>query len=173
MLTGEATEVVTRLGHDGLKTFGVGRDRDKRAWQGTIRQLFAAGALAETEGEFAGFQLTERGEAILFGRERIALRPLPPEATGRRSSRDGPRPNRLAGLDDAAQRLFEVLRTVRSGFAKAEGVAAFMVFPDRTLIEMATSRPKNAAELRAVQGVGDRKLVRYGPAFLAVIAEDG
>ena len=172
VLTGEATDTVTRLGHDGLKTFGVGRDRDKRTWQGTIRQLFAAGVLAETEGEFAGFRLTERGEDILFGRERIALRPLRPDATGRRTSRDGPRPNRLAGLDEAAQRLFEALRAVRSGFAKAEGVAAFMVFPDRTLIEMATQRPRSAAELRTVQGVGDRKLVRYGPAFLAAIAEE-
>ncbi len=173
VLTGEATEAIQRNRHDALKTFGVGRDRDGRAWQGTIRQLFAAGALGEASQEHGGFALTERGEAILFGRERIALRPLrgPAAGSSRRRGSSEPRENRLAGLDADASRLFEALRAVRSGFAKAEGVAAFMIFPDRTLIEMATLRPRTSADLRAVQGVGDRKLLRYGAAFLAAIAE--
>ena len=171
LLVGQATEAILRHGHDGLKTFGVGRDRDAREWQGVLRQLFAAGALGEASAEHGGLCLTEKGEAILFGRERIALRPVRTVASeSRRSSRGGaPRTDRLAGLDADATRLFEALRAVRSGFAKAEGVAAFMVFPDRTLIDMATSRPRTLAELRAVQGVGDRKLVRYGAAFLAAI----
>lgn len=171
LLVGEKTEAIERLRHDELKTFGVGQDRDKRAWQATIRQLFAAGALAEASEEFGGFALTERGEDILFGRERIALRPLPARVTASKRRRGGEaRVNRLAGLDEEQTRLFEELRAVRSSFAKDEGVAAFMIFPDRTLIEMATERPGDRTELRAIQGVGDRKLLRYGDAFLDVIA---
>jgi ATP-dependent DNA helicase RecQ len=172
LLVGEATDAIRRNRHDALKTFGVGADRDRRAWQATIRQLFAAGALAEASEEFGGFALTEKGEDILFGRERIALRPLPARpATSRRTRSGGERVNRLAGLDEDQTRMFEALRAVRARFAKEEGVAAFMVFPDRTLVEMATLQPRNQSELRAIQGVGDRKLVRYGDAFLAVIAE--
>jgi ATP-dependent DNA helicase RecQ len=172
VLVGEATDAIRRHGHDGLKTFGVGSDRDRRAWQATIRQLFAAGALAEASEEFGGFALTAKGEDILFGRERIALRPLPARAAAARHSRRGEaRADRLAGLDEEQTRLFQALRAVRSGFAKEESVAAFMIFPDSTLIEMATTRPRTRAELRAVQGVGDRKLIRYGDAFLAAIAE--
>ncbi|WP_133769076.1 DNA helicase RecQ [Enterovirga rhinocerotis] len=174
LLTGESTEAILRHGHEALKTFGVGRDRDKRAWQATIRQLFAAGALAEASEEFGGFALTQKGEDILFGRERIELRPLParsPEGRRRRGGEE--RSSRLAGLDEEEARLFEALRKVRMELARDEGVAAFMIFPDSTLIEMAKRRPKSQGELRAVQGVGDRKLVRYGDAFLAALAEHG
>ena len=172
LLVGERTEAIARLRHDELKTFGVGADRDKRAWQATLRQLFAAGALAEASEEFGGFTLTQKGEDILFGREAIALRPLPARIKGARRSRSGgDRVDRLAGLDEEQTRLFEALRAVRSGFAKQEGVAAFMIFPDRTLIEMASLRPRSRSEMRAIQGVGDRKLVRYGDAFLTAIAD--
>ncbi|MDB5592666.1 DNA helicase RecQ [Enterovirga sp.] len=173
ILIGDATEAIRRNGHDEIKTFGIGRDRDRRSWQGLIRQLFAAGALAEASAEHGGLKLTERGEAILFGREQIAFRPLAKPAAGqRRSDRQGGRSPRLAGVDEADAGLFEALRAVRLDFARQEGVAAFMVFPDRTLIEMATKRPRSPAELRQIDGVGDRKLLRYGAAFLAAIASD-
>src|SRR5205823_2961953 len=67
VLCGDPNEAVIRHGHDKIKTFGVGRDRDKRAWSATVRQLFAAGALGEASEEHGGFCLTEKGEAILFG----------------------------------------------------------------------------------------------------------
>lgn len=170
VLVGDASEAVRRHGHDRLKTFGVGQDRDRRAWTATLRQLFAAGALAEADPDHGGFAITAKGEAILFGRERIALR-APPAGAAKPPRRREERAARLEGMDEATTALFEALRAVRLGFARAEGVAAFVIFPDRTLIEMARQRPRSPAELRAVQGVGDRKLVRYGAAFLEAIAK--
>jgi ATP-dependent DNA helicase RecQ len=169
ILCGETNEAITRNGHDKLKTFGVGRDRDRRAWAGTIRQLFAAGALAQASEEHGGFALTERGEAILFGRERIALRPIeaPPPRRERGARREAPR---LDGLDEADASLFAELRKLRLSFAREEGVAAFIIFPDRTLIEMVERRPSTLDELSRIQGVGARKLSLYGEAFLDAIA---
>ena len=168
ILCGERSEAVVRLGHDQIKTFGAGRDRDRRAWTATIRQLFAAGALAEASEEFGGFRLTERGEAILFGRESIALRAPDPSPSSRGRRREtGAR--RLDGMDEATAALFERLRAVRLELARAENVAAFIIFPDRTLIEMAERRPTSRDALRRVQGVGERKLAAYGQAFLDAI----
>jgi ATP-dependent DNA helicase RecQ len=169
VLCGEATDTVTRHGHHKIKTFGVGRDRDKRVWSTTIRQLYAAGALAEASEEHGGFCLTERGETILFGRERIALRPPPVQAPTARRDRRAARSARFEGLDEATTALFEELRAVRLSLARAEGVAAYIIFPDRTLIEMAEQRPTTLEDMRGVQGVGDRKLSAYGDAFLDVI----
>jgi ATP-dependent DNA helicase RecQ len=172
VLVGDASEAVTRLGHDKLKTFGVGQDRDRRAWTATIRQLFAAGALAEASDEHGGFSLTEKGEAILVGREPIRLRE--PEIGGaarRGRGRREDRAARSAGLDERASAVFEALRALRLSLAREEGVAAFIIFPDRTLVEMAERRPASLAELRSIQGVGERKLATYGPAFLEVIAQ--
>ena len=76
---------------------------------------------------------------------------------------------RSEGLEGAHAELFERLRALRLAFARSEGVAAYLVFPDRTLLDMAERRPATLSELREVQGVGERKLARYGAAFLEVL----
>jgi ATP-dependent DNA helicase RecQ len=170
VLTGTASETVSRHGHDRLKTFGAGRDKSARAWAATVRQLFAAGALAEASEEHGGFRLTATGEAILFGRQHLSLRVQPDKPD--RPRRDRAAAARADGLDEATAALFEHLRALRRDLARAAGIAAFMVFPDRTLIEMARSRPATRRELLAVDGVGERKLAQYGDLFLAAISGD-
>jgi ATP-dependent DNA helicase RecQ len=87
VLMGEATDTVRRLGHDRLKTFGVGKDKSRRAWQTIVRQLFAAGALTEASTEHGGFLLSQAGIAILKGEEKISLRVVA-ETAGRRPRRE-------------------------------------------------------------------------------------
>ena len=77
VLGGRDSDAIRRNGHHSLKTFGIGADRPQRVWRSLIRQLFAAGALEETGGEYPGLRVTGKGEAILFGRETIALRAEP------------------------------------------------------------------------------------------------
>jgi ATP-dependent DNA helicase RecQ len=170
-LCGQASEAVLRHKHDQLKTFGAGRERSRQAWIATVRQLFAAGALAEANEEHGGFAVTEKGKEVLFGREPISLRVVPERPAEARRDRSAHRAARLDGLEENAAALFEHLRALRSKLAKAEGIAAFMVFADRTLIDMAQLRPRNLSEMRMVHGVGERKLASYGEAFLDAIAE--
>ncbi|MEN5084176.1 DNA helicase RecQ [Bosea sp. TWI1241] len=168
ILTGSATEAIRRQNHDGLKTFGVGSDKSKGAWTALARKLFAAGALAEASSEHGGFRLTPKGEDILFGREPIALRVDPlAERRGRRGQREAARAD---GLDGETAALFEHLRQLRLSIAREEGVAAYIIFTDRTLIAMARERPAALEEMRAIEGVGERKLSQYGEAFLDAIA---
>ncbi len=166
-LTGEANDTVLRLGHDTIKTFGVGKDRTKHAWQTTIRQLFAIGALAEASAEHGGFRLTEEGEAILKGRKRMELRVVPER---KREKREKASAAAQVPLDGEASALFDRLRALRFDIARREKIAAYMVFADRTLIEMARQRPASLAGLKAIHGVGEMKLARYGETFLAAIA---
>jgi ATP-dependent DNA helicase RecQ len=183
VLIGRETEAIRRNGHAGLKTFGVGRDRPQRAWRSVVRQLFAAGALEETGGDYPGLRLTEKGEAVLFGRERLTMRAEPERRERRERERAPGRERRRerdrgplvdgasAGLSPEDEPLFGHLRTVRGAIARAEGVAAYMVFPDRTLIEMAKTRPLDLDALRQLHGVGDRKLAAYGQAFVNAVAQ--
>jgi superfamily II DNA helicase RecQ len=67
--------------------------------------------------------------------------------------------------------LFEKLRRWRLETARKEGIAAFMVFSDRTLQEISLRRPRDSAGLLAVPGVGPAKLASYGPALLEVLAD--
>ncbi|MGL5363204.1 MAG: DNA helicase RecQ [Bosea sp. (in: a-proteobacteria)] len=168
IMTGTLTDAVKRQGHEAIKTFGVGKERSKQAWTAITRKLFAAGALAEASTEHGGFCLTPKGEDILFGREEIALRAdTAPERGARRAAREA---TRADGLEGPTAALFEHLRQLRLTLARDEGVAAYMIFPDRTLIDMARDQPMNLKELRDIQGVGERKLALYGSIFVEAIA---
>jgi ATP-dependent DNA helicase RecQ len=171
VLVGEASASVLRHKHDQIKTFGVGRDRSKAAWTSVLRQLFAAGALRDASSEHGGFALTPKGENILFGRESVTLRdhvetPREKGGGGRRE-----RAAERAPLSEANELVMAALKRKRLEIARAEGVPAFMIFPDRTLIDMAEKRPVTIDDMRRVHGVGDRKLAQYGDAFLEALGE--
>ena len=95
-------------------------------------------------------------------------------ANGRRSggerSRRGDTVSAFSGSSPADEELFERLRALRKELADRQGVPAYIVFSDKVLREMAARRPRAAAEMLAVPGVGPAKLERYGEAFLAEIA---
>jgi len=69
--------------------------------------------------------------------------------------------------------LFAALRTLRGELARRDGVPAYVVFPDKTLAEIATRRPRSLAALADVRGVGPTKLDRYGEQFLAAVRTHG
>ncbi|MCW2286281.1 ATP-dependent DNA helicase RecQ [Rhodoblastus acidophilus] len=170
LLIGTDSEALRRNRHDELKTFGVGADRSKTEWASTFRQLFAAGALRTASAEHGGFALTEKGDAILRGRENFVLRADPPREKS--SSKSALRKGR--DFEDVASgdgKVFEALRKLRRELANDQGIAAFMVFADRTLLEMAERRPATLDELRGIHGVGERKIALYGDAFLEAIAQ--
>lgn len=167
LLVGEATDAMRRNNHDSLKTFGVGRDKSKSAWSAIYRQLFACDALETAHEEHGGFQLTGKGEDILRGRQAISLRAFaaPAKRRGGSTVKDW-------SSGSADEGLLAKLKALRRELAREEGVPAFMVFPDKTLIDMAEKRPATLAEMSAVHGIGQRKLAHYGEAFLAAI-QDG
>ena len=76
--------------------------------------------------------------------------------------------NAVIGVDaDAA--MLDSLRALRTRLAREQNVPAYVVFSDRTLVELATHRPTTPAAMREIHGIGDTKLERYGSEFLAII----
>lgn len=180
LLTGDATEAIRRHGHDTLPTFGVGRERNANAWRSIFRQIYAAGLISLDIVEHGRWTVTTRGRLVLRGSERVELRHdvLQP-ATGKRGAggkRGAARADRgevEAALDAAGTDLLAALKALRRSLAQARDQPAYVVFADRTLIEMAAQRPVTPDALRRVHGVGETKLQTYGEAFLAVIREHG
>jgi ATP-dependent DNA helicase RecQ len=169
VLLGQASDVVTRNGHDELPTFGVGKDRTKGWWLAFARKCFAAGLLEETDGDRPGLQLTPEGEAVLRGSAPFMVRD-DGEPIVQRSGRSRDRKASVdTDLDEQDQRLFEALKQLRRTLAAEEGVAAFMIFADRSLLDMVRSKPATRDDFRLVNGVGERKLEAYAEAFLEVI----
>ena len=168
LLLGEETEAIRRFGHHQLKTFGVGRDRPKNEWRSLLRQIYAAGLTEMDVESFGRWLITERGGAVLKGEERIALRAdvLRPRERRRRGAAA---PND-AGVS-ADDPLLQALKALRTKLAREEGVPAYVIFSDRSLIDLAAKRPQTRVDFRAVHGVGEAKLQRYGATFLSVVQE--
>jgi ATP-dependent DNA helicase RecQ len=162
VLTGTATDKVRTRRHDGLPTFGVGRSTNRVEWQAIFRQMMGRDLLRPDPERHGALRMTDFARPILRGEEAITLR----RDTIRRTA---PAPARALVSDDDAP-LLAALKARRRAFAEAARVPAYVVFTDRTLIEMAEKRPRTLDEMARIGGVGATKLERYGAAFLEVIA---
>jgi len=168
VLRGEPTDRVRGLGHDGLKTFGCGTELDRRQWASVFRQLVAAGHVEVDVQGHGGLQWGSTARAVLKGEVPMRFREdpeAPAEAKSRRRDRAAP-----AQHDDP---LFQSLRQWRLEVARVQGVPPYVVFHDSTLNEIAVRRPTSLDALSGIIGIGERKLVRYGDAVLAVVRSGG
>ncbi|MBQ0749408.1 MAG: DNA helicase RecQ [Roseovarius sp.] len=161
ILTGTATDKVRQRGHETLPTFGVGRDMDKRGWQGVFRQMMGRDLIRPDRERHGALVMTETARPILRGEEGVTLR---------RDTIDHiPRPAVRALVSDEDAPLLSALKAKRRALAEAASVPAYIVFNDRTLIEMAETRPETLDQMARISGVGAKKLERYGAEFLEVI----
>ena len=167
ILTGKPSEAVLRHGHEKLKTFAVGADRNANDWRGVFRQLLSAQMILHDRADRDRLIVTEAGRKVLRGEQPFTLREdvLNGTPKGKRPSKLPPTPH------DADLELIGQLKALRAAMAKAAKAPAYVIFPDRTLIEMASARPQTLDELSDVHGVGAAKLQKYGAAFLAVIKD--
>ncbi|MYC64258.1 MAG: DNA helicase RecQ [Caldilineaceae bacterium SB0661_bin_34] len=91
------------------------------------------------------------------------------DALERSRSESGNEGKQDALADRENRELFEHLRETRLTLARTHNVPAFMIFSDRTLIEMAVRKPRSLPELKSVHGIGDVKLAKFGEVFLSAI----
>jgi ATP-dependent DNA helicase RecQ len=164
ILRGEPSEKVLRRGHERLPTFGVGKARSRPEWQAIFRQLMGLDLIRPDPARHGAFRLTETARPLLRGEASLELR-----ADSVRQARSTVRAAPTALVDEADEGLLSALKAKRRALADAAGVPAYVIFPDRTLIEMARRRPADLDELAGITGVGAVKLERFGPAFLAVL----
>jgi ATP-dependent DNA helicase RecQ len=167
ILTGERTENVAKYNHDRLPTFGVGKDRRAPEWRSIFRQLSAIGLILQDFLEHGRWTVTDAGWEVLKGGQRIELRKE--TAAAKVSRREKRAAAAAAVVGEADNTLLGALKALRAKLAQTQRVPAYVVFSDRTLIELATHRPDSLRAMREIHGVGDAKLERYGSAFLEVI----
>ncbi|MDG3041313.1 DNA helicase RecQ [Roseicyclus marinus] len=165
VLTGTATEKVRERGHDMLPTYGVGTEFDKRGWQAVFRQMAAHDLVRPDPGRHGALRMTEAARPILRGEAGITLR----RDTIAKAPRS-PQVKMLVSEEDAP--LLSALKAKRRALAEAARVPAYVIFTDKTLIEMAETRPATLDQMARIGGVGASKLEKYGAVFLAVITGD-
>jgi ATP-dependent DNA helicase RecQ len=165
ILTGNATDKVRARGHEGLPTFGVGRDLGRSQWQAVFRQMMGHDLIRPDPERHGALRMTEAARPILRDEARISLR----RDSLRKATR---RPAVKAMVNDEDAPLLSALKAKRRALAEAARVPAYIIFTDRTLIEMAETRPESLDQMAGIGGIGAKKLESYGAAFLQIITGD-
>jgi len=153
-----------------LSTWGIGQELSANAWRDLVEQLLFEGLLREDPNDgrpLVGVGDAQAVRAVFRGDRPVMIQTRSEAASKPRRARKG-RDSLTLSLSD--QPLFEALRAWRSTQAKGQHVAPYVIFHDRTLAEIAITRPASRAALERVNGVGEGKLARYGEAVLQVVA---
>ena len=153
----------TRPEHQSLKTYGIGKEISKDQWKLYLREMLHLKYLQQSEGEYPVLQLNEASRQILQGEMKVRL---VKSVTERKET-----PLSNQRNETAHRELFTTLKAIRYQIAKEENVAAFQVFSDATLLEMATYLPITTADLANISGFGNLKIVKYGSLFLDPIID--
>ena len=162
IVLGNMTDKVKQWNHDQLPTFGVGKEYSRVQWQAIFRQMMGHDLMRPDAERHGALRMTQKARPILRDEETIQLRRDTIQA-----AKSGPKIKQMVSEEDAP--LLSALKAKRRAFAEQIGGPAYIIFNDRTLIEMAEKRPRDLDDMARIGGVGAKKLDSYGAAFLEVI----
>lgn len=161
LVTGAGTKRIREFKHHEIKTYGAGKDKDKKHWRFLVEELLAQAMIRQEGDPYPVLKMTQRGRDVLNGKEEAKALKRPEASTPARS-----------GTSDAWRRdgdLFGSLRVLRKKIADEHKVPPYVIFSDKTLLEMCRQLPVTLQEMKRIAGVGDAKLERYGDDFIREI----
>lgn len=157
VLKGSRAKAIVEKRHDQLSTYGLMKEYPETELRYYIEMLIELGYLIRSEGEYPVIQWTNNSALVTSGKEKVFLR---------RKIQSNYQKEMAVEYD---KDLFTELSTLRQQWAQKMGVPAFVIFGDRTLIEMATMYPMTQSAFLLMNGAGPVKWEKYGQSFVDVI----
>jgi ATP-dependent DNA helicase RecQ len=165
VLLAAENEKVRRMGHDRLSTYGIGKELTRPEWRHLTDELLRLGLIEQDAQRFNVVSITPAGRRMLSERAPVLVREPAPKSPNAKRAKGAP------GESIENVELFESLRALRRELADERDVPAYVVFSDAVLREIARVAPESLVQMRAISGVGDKKLAEFGQRFLDAIAE--
>jgi len=162
VLRGADTDTVRKWGHGNLSTYGLLRELPEKTVTNLVYQLVDQNLLERPGGDRPILQLNEQSVEVMRGDREVRL--IEPKVGAVHRSRA-----EVESMEGVDAGLFERLRSLRREIAHERGVPPYVIFDDRTLRDMSRIRPTSPETMRSVRGVGEKKLVDPGPAFLDAV----
>lgn len=170
ILRGANTATIRENRLNENKTYGIMRERDANFIREIIDFLIGEEYLAVNEGKFPILKLSRSALEFLRSEEKLFMRisendkmKTVKKHEKNRSSRDN------ISLLQCEEELFQLLKEFRRESALKENVPSFVIFSDKTLIEISNFKPKNESELLKINGIGEKKFEKYGEELLTII----
>ncbi len=174
MLAGEKRAKLKEYGVSAYDSFGSLEGMQETEIKQVIHQMMVENLLVATGDKYALLRVTDRAEEVLSGKRRVVLKTAKnPSGQKGKSGREkkGSAARKSDILNSRGLELFEQLRELRSRIAREENVPPYIIFTDKTLVDMCVKVPFSRADMMKVSGVGENKFARYGNRFLSAIEE--
>ncbi len=176
MLAGENRAKLREYRVDEYASFGSLRDMHETEIKEIMHQMLIENLLAVTDDRYALLRTTDASEEVLeYGRrvilKRVKKAPQQEKKQSRREKGSRTKARTSDILNARGLELFEQLRTLRTAIAREENMPPYIIFSDKTLVDMCVKVPLGKEEMLGVSGVGENKYERYGARFLSVIVE--
>lgn len=166
VLCGKDDQRIKNFGHDKLSVFNIGNEFSKVQWNSIFRQLVALNFLKVDIAGHGGLQITQNGRDFLREKYQVNMR----QYAGKIKQDRQPKIKASLSLEsDEEKDLFKKLKAQRLEIAKSQKLPPYVVFHDKTLVEMVKTKPQNLNEMAQISGVGQTKIERYGNLFLKTI----
>lgn len=155
--------------HKYLPTFGKGNDHTRDEWRAYLKDLIDQEYLVQSDGEFPILKLTSGAKRVLYQEEKVLLHQVISHKAERLERKKALSANN--NVFEYDKNLFEELRAYRLKIASKENVPPYIIFPDTTLVDLATYLPLKTEHLNRIRGFGQVKIKKYGEGFLDVVSD--
>lgn len=160
----KSSKILERFDNE-LSVYGIGQDLSKQEWNSILRQLLTKGLVRISDWEYRSLALTEDSRPVLRGEVDLKLRKIKEAKRALQKAKQA-KSGKVIDLPEDKEELFEALRGLRMVLAKENKVPPYIIFGDKTLIDMCQILPTNEEQMKMVHGVGSSKFEKYGEMFL-------
>ena len=161
---------IRELGTNNYKSYGVLKEYTEDEIRDLIMLLIDEGYLIQTEGRYSVIKIGNGIERLRDDSNRIVVRRYD-EKEPERKKQTGAKRKKTDELTSEGYDLFEKLRALRLEIAREESMPPYIIFSDKTLIDMCVKKPTNKEEMLNVSGVGEHKFAKYGERFIEAICK--
>jgi ATP-dependent DNA helicase RecQ len=174
VLIGADNQRIKNFNHDKLQVFAIGKEYSKQEWQSVFRQLVAQNLLKVDMVGHGGIKITKQGFEFLKEKRTIELGKYVKIKTSKEKLKSNKTDKEKIKIDlelntDQENDLFKILKEKRLEIAKEQNLPPYVIFHDKSLIEMVKIKPQSLDQMLDISGVGQAKIDRYGQVFLDII----
>jgi ATP-dependent DNA helicase RecQ len=171
VLLGSKAQRIIDNGHNKISTWGIGTEYSKQEWMELTDLLIDEHYIRKT-GDYNVLELTDAGKRFVASRAELK----PPMREIKVRSYAASRMDRIvaekpAANDELAEKIINNLKVWRKRKADDLNIAPYMIFGDKTLLDLAAKKPKNRSELLNIYGIGKAKAEEFGRSIIQIIEE--
>jgi ATP-dependent DNA helicase RecQ len=167
-LRGERKAKLTSYGVDQLSSYGKRSEVSEGRLKQIINHMLMERYLHVTKDKYALLKLNSAAKEIVEEDRQIIMK-CSQEIEAVHTSRSNGKQRKSDILTSKGLDLFDQLRELRLSIAKEENMPPYIIFSDKSLVDMCVKLPRNKQEMLQVSGVGENKYERYGERFITCI----